>query len=132
MTHVLIIEDDDDLRSVLSGVLESAGYSVTEAEEGLAALKAASAAQPDIVITDIIMEGMEGIALIMALRKTLKDVPILAMSGNAMYLDNSEKLGANAALLKPFTRETLLDAVEGLLTQSGGYGGAGTRATLPA
>lgn len=129
MAHVLIIDDDEDLRSALSGVLESAGYSVTEAHEGVAALTAASKNHPDLVITDIIMEG---IALIIALRKRFKDVPILAMSGTTMYLDNSEKLGANATLLKPFTRETLLAAVDKLLAGTNDANDAGKRTALPA
>ncbi len=118
MPHVLIIEDDEDLRTVLAGVLESAGYSVTQADEGGAGLKAARTRRPDIVLSDIVMEGMEGIAVIMALRKLISDVPILAMSGNAMYLGNSAKLGADAVLLKPFTREMLLQSLERLLQNS--------------
>lgn len=115
MPHVLIIEDDEDLRPVLAGILRASGFSVTDVNEGAAALMAVQAHPPDIVISDIVMEGMEGIAAIMALRKLLRDVPIVAISGSQMYLANSEKLGADAALLKPFTRDTLLDTVNGLL-----------------
>lgn len=115
MSLVLIIEDDEDLRPVLAGILRASGFKVTEVNEGAAALKAAAAHPPDIVISDIVMEGMEGIAAIMALRKLLSDVPIVAISGSQMYLANSEKLGADATLLKPFTRDTLLDTVNGLL-----------------
>lgn len=115
MPHVLIIEDDEDLRPVLAGILRASGFSVTDVNEGAAALMAVQAHPPDIVISDIVMEGMEGIAAIMALRKLLSDVPIVAISGSQMYLANSEKLGADATLLKPFTRDTLLDTVNGLL-----------------
>jgi CheY-like chemotaxis protein len=118
MPHVLIIEDDVDLRRVLADVLESEGYTATQADEGGAGLKAARIRRPDVVLSDIIMEGMEGIAVIMALRKLFSDVPILAISGNAMYLDNSAKLGADDVLLKPFSRENLLQSLERLLQKT--------------
>ncbi|WNK00393.1 response regulator [Thalassospiraceae bacterium LMO-JJ14] len=117
MPHVLIIEDDEDLRPVLAGILRASGFSVTDVNEGVAGLQAAEAHPPDIVISDIVMEGMEGIAAIMALRKLMNDVPIIAISGSQRYLASSEKLGADAVLLKPFTRETILDAVNGLLAR---------------
>jgi len=115
MPHVLIIEDDEDLRPMLAAVLRSEGFSVSEAADGAAGLASAAICTPDIVITDIVMEGMEGIAAIMALRRKLQGVPILAISGNALYLANSRKLGADTTLLKPFTRGALLDAVARLL-----------------
>ena len=83
--------------------------------EGSAALKKSVARRPDLIISDIVMEGMEGIAAIMAFRKLLGTVPILAISGNALYLNNSEKLGADAGLLKPFTRKILMETVNRLL-----------------
>ncbi len=115
MSNVLIIEDDEDLRPMLAAVLRSEGFSVSEAVDGAAGLATATMSAPDIVITDIVMEGMEGIAAIMALRRKLPGVPILAISGNVLYLDNSRKLGADTTLLKPFTRGALLDAVARLL-----------------
>ena len=87
----------------------------TAVAEGSAALKKSVARRPDLIISDIVMEGMEGIAAIMAFRKLLGTVPILAISGNALYLNNSEKLGADAGLLKPFTRKILMETVNRLL-----------------
>lgn len=115
MTCVLLIEDDEDLRFALAGVLTSAGYEVCEAEDGAAALREAERRRPDMVVTDIVMDGMEGIAVIMAAREKFGDIPIVAMSGNSRYLENCEKLGADAALLKPFSRETLLNLLRALL-----------------
>ncbi len=119
MTCVLLIEDDEDLRFALAGVLTSAGYEVCEAAEGAEALLEAEGRMPDMIVTDIVMDGMEGIALIMAAREKFGDIPIVTMSGNAQYLKNSERLGADAALLKPFSRETLLSLLHALLSERG-------------
>ncbi|MGJ3260015.1 MAG: response regulator [Rhodospirillales bacterium] len=115
MTRVLLIEDDEDLRFALAGALASSGYDVSEAVEGAGALEAAADRRPDVVVTDIVMDGMEGISAIMALRARFGDIPIVAISGNSLYLRNSEKLGADAALLKPFRREVLLETIDKLL-----------------
>lgn len=115
MSLILLLEDDEDLRPILVDVLRNAGHEVVAVAEGAAALKEAAARCPDLIISDIVMEGMEGIAAIMAFRKLLGAVPILAISGNALYLNNSEKLGADAGLLKPFTRKKLMETVERLL-----------------
>mgnify|MGYP003571164973 CR=1 FL=1 len=115
MTRVLLIEDDEDLRFALAGALASSGYDVSEAVEGVGALEAAADRRPDVVVTDIVMDGMEGISAIMALRARFGDIPIVAISGNSLYLRNSEKLGADVALLKPFRREVLLETIDKLL-----------------
>ncbi len=115
MPRVLLIEDDEDLRLALAGTLALSGYEVSEASEGEGALKAATDRNPDVVVTDIVMDGMEGISAIMALRARFGTVPIVAISGNPFYLRNSEKLGADAALLKPFRREVLLETIDKLL-----------------
>ena len=115
MSLILLLEDDEDLRPILADVLRNAGHEVVAVAKGAAALKEAVARRPDLIISDIVMEGMEGIAAIMAFRKLLGAVPILAISGNALYLNNSEKLGADFGLLKPFTRKKLMETVERLL-----------------
>jgi len=115
MPHILIIEDDEDLRPVLAGMLRAEGYTVSEEVEGAAGIDAATEMPPDLLITDIVMEGMEGIAAIMALRGIYPEMPIIAISGNNLYLKSSAGLGADAILLKPFRREVLLQTVADLL-----------------
>ncbi len=115
MACVLLLEDDDDLRESLAGVLQGQAHTVFEAENGDTALQMAKEHRPDLVVCDLIMAGTEGIATILGLRKLHPDLPILAISGNTLYLDNSEKLGADASLLKPFTAQQFLLAVGALL-----------------
>lgn len=119
MPRILLIEDDENLRFILAEVLVEAGYEVYEAEEGEDALATASGQMPDLVVTDIVMPGMEGIAAIMALRDRYDTIPIIAISGHELYLDSSEKLGADAALLKPFSHDSLIQTVRDLLPAPG-------------
>lgn len=115
MAQILLVDDDDDLRDLLEDALEGAGHRVTTSSEGTEALSLAANVRPDMIISDIIMEGMEGIAAIMAFKKLYADVPIIAISGNEFYLKQGRKLGADASLLKPFTGGHLINTVHGLL-----------------
>jgi CheY-like chemotaxis protein len=75
---------------------------------------------PDLIVTDIVMPNMEGLEVILALRKSHPAIPIIAVSGGGAlkdqdYLDFAAKLGAAATLTKPFRREELLRLVHGIL-----------------
>ena len=118
MAHILLVEDDLDLWEMLKAILADEGHHVVDVSDGQAALTAIRGGQPDLIVSDIIMDGMEGIAAIMAFRKLLPETLIIAMSGNELYLSNSEKLGADLGLLKPFTRATFLSEINALLDAS--------------
>jgi len=75
---------------------------------------------PDLVITDILMPKKEGMETIMDIRKAYPDIKIIAISGQGWsgavsYLDMSQKLGANAALPKPFSKADLLEKIAEVL-----------------
>ena len=118
MTHILLVEDDLDLREMLMSILVDVGHHVIDVGDGKAALAAIRGGQPDLIVSDIIMDGMEGIAAIIAFRKLLPETSIIAMSGNELYLSNSEKLGADLGLLKPYTLATFLSEINALLDAS--------------
>lgn len=118
MVHILLVEDDLDFREMLKAILVDVGHHVVDVGDGQAALDAIRECQPDLIVSDIIMDGMEGIAAIIEFRKQLPDIPVIAMSGNEFYLKNSEKLGADVALLKPFTRSVFLSKIDALLGAS--------------
>lgn len=119
MTDILLIEDDDLLREHLRDGLIEAGHQVREAESGDQGLAMFEAEPADLVITDLIMDDGEGVSTIRTLRGACSRTPIIAISGNPLYLDNSVKLGANLGLLKPFRMGALLDAVRAALPASG-------------
>jgi CheY-like chemotaxis protein len=126
MARILIIDDEDELRSMLRQMLEQAGHEVTEAVNGAEGIQIYERDAPDLIITDIIMPEKEGVETIIALRRANPDLPIVAISGGGRleatdFLSMAKKLGARHTLAKPFRRDQLLDAVrqclpEGLIT----------------
>ncbi len=115
-TSILVVEDDNDLRSVMTAGLRSAGHEVAEVVNGREGLRHFRAHPTDIVITDIMMPGMEGLELIYALRSATPHPLIIAMSGSTKFsqslcLASARKLGAQRILLKPFNLDTLLAAI---------------------
>jgi len=123
MAHILVIEDDEQIRVLLRQILEREGHEVLEAPEGDKGLKIYRENLPDIVITDLLMPGKEGLETIRELREVNPDVRIIAVSGGGqispdLYLDLARKLGAFLTLKKPFTRMEILGAVD-LLLQNG-------------
>jgi len=101
-------------------MLETEGHEVMEASSGKPGLEIQREKAADLVITDIIMPGQEGIETIVQLRREFPETKILAISGGGKigpeeYLLLATELGAQKALSKPFRREELLDAVRDLL-----------------
>ena len=119
-SRILIIDDDRTLRAIIRLTLEDAGYDVEEAGDGREGEKMFSDAPADLVLTDIVMPEQEGVGTIMALVRDHPGAKIIAMSGRgegSYFLDHAVKLGARAALAKPFRRDELLDTVKALLLQ---------------
>ncbi|MCK5575292.1 MAG: response regulator [Sphingomonadales bacterium] len=121
-TKILLVDDDDLVRGVLSAMLEAGGYDVETASDGLEGLEMVEKVIPDLVITDVIMPFKEGIESIIEIKKLFPDMKIIAISGGdrfgkTSYLDIARKLGAAASLVKPFTRDVLLSTVEEVLAE---------------
>lgn len=115
MVKVLIIDDDDKLRTLVRDALIDEGYHVDEASGGWAGLKCCEIMMPDIVITDILMAEGEGIETILELSRRAPLLPIIAMSGKIDYLRNAQNLGASRVLAKPFRMPQLLQIVDDLI-----------------
>ena len=121
MAHILVIDDEVQIREVLRTVLERVGYTVTEAADGLEGLRVYAEGKVDLVVTDIIMPEKGGIDIIMDLRRDFPGAKIIAISGGGMcgdvsYLDMALGVGADRAIGKPFVLDDFLEAVEDLLT----------------
>lgn len=122
MTAILVIDDDASVREVVSEMLRMEGYDVTIAENGRDAIPMLAQQQFDLVITDLIMPEKEGIETIGEIRRTDREIPIIAISGGGRlgpgdYLQTARHIGADATLAKPFTRQELLTAIESLLSR---------------
>jgi len=130
MAHILIIDDEVQIREVLRTVLERVGYTVSEAGDGIQGLRVYSAGGIDLVVTDIIMPQKGGIDTIMDLRRDFPNVKIIAISGGGMcgevsYLDMAIGVGADRAIGKPFVLDDFLAAVEELIAEKKGVSLAG-------
>jgi DNA-binding response OmpR family regulator len=103
-------------------MLEKAGHAVLEAPDGAVGLKLYQEHPVELVITDILMPGKEGIETILELRKTAPGIKIIAISGGGRMnkvdlLSMSQSFGVTRTLAKPFEREELLTAVQEALRQ---------------
>ena len=119
MARILVIEDQDLLRSLLRDTLELAGHTVIEARNGAEGLDRFRTSGADLVITDIVMPKKGGLDVVRALREQVPPVPIIAISGAGNsaddYLKLAGRMGAVKVLLKPFTPAALIAVVEELL-----------------
>lgn len=122
MAHILLIEDDDLLRNTVQQLLELDGHRVTDAENGELGLQRFGAGGGvDLVITDILMPGMDGTQVITELRRRQPGLPVLAISGGRRVLspefnlETARLVGANNVLAKPFGRSELQEALRALL-----------------
>jgi CheY-like chemotaxis protein len=116
---VLLVEDDDMVRAVTRGMLAVRGCRVLEARNGREALRVwqESGASVQLVVTDVVMPGMNGRELAEHLQRQRPDLKVLFVSGqtDGLFLDQNRLPRGTAFLAKPFEPETLGAAVEGLL-----------------
>ncbi len=120
MSAILLIDDDASVLDVMSEMLRLEGHDVTIAENGKAAADCVKNASFDLVITDLIMPEKEGLETIADIRRSLAEIPIIAISGGGRlgpndYLETARFIGANATLAKPFARTELINTVDSLL-----------------
>lgn len=114
-TTVLVVDDEAPMRKLIAAMLEPAGYNTIEASSGDQALVQCHQHEVDIIVTDLVMAGLNGIDLILALKKEHSQIPIIAISGGGGisgrfdYLEISSLLGAKFVLKKPFDKEQLLN-----------------------
>ncbi len=116
MTCVLVVDDDSDIRGLVRELLERAGHEVIDAPDGTEGLRLFYAKQPDLVILDVSMPGMEGWEVLERIRE-LSDVPVLMLTARAEELDKVRGLraGADDYVTKPFGRQELLARVDAAL-----------------
>ena len=121
MAHVLVIDDNPEICSILQEALEDAGYDVIVAGNGRAGVERYLEGGVDLVITDIFMPEQDGIETILELRRANPDVKIIAMSGGGSvrdftYLPAARQLGAVHSMAKPFDVHEVLATVRQLLS----------------
>jgi len=119
MARILVIDDDDHVRTMLRLTLEQAGYEILDAPNGKVGIDIYRESPTDLIITDLIMPEKEGVETIQELRRDYPAVKIIAISGGGRvspeeYLPLAEMFGAQRVFSKPFGRDDLLQAIQEL------------------
>jgi CheY-like chemotaxis protein len=117
MARILLAEDDQAVREFVTRALEGRGHHIFAVADGLQAIDVLRYRQFDLVVSDIVMPGMDGIALALKLAKDYPDLPILLMSGMSAERQRAEGTAepAREVLPKPFTLQEMCNAVDAAL-----------------
>jgi DNA-binding NtrC family response regulator len=113
--HILVVDDEADLRDLLVEEIQSLSYQTTQATNGVDAFeKLSSGPKIDVVLTDINMPKMNGLDLLKKIRESKSNVPVIILTGygDAEKTIVAKKLGAFEFLDKPYDRKLLLDAIK--------------------
>ena len=128
--RILVAEDDPSVRSFVLRALSLRGHDVTAVEDGMQALERLADEAYQLLVTDIVMPGLDGIALALKAGRDYPDLPILMMTGYSAERQRAHNLDQLIArvILKPFTLQQICDAVEETLSQAAVAAPAPTKA----
>ena len=114
--RVLVVEDDNEVRSMLNDYLTFLGYQTDTAADGLEGLNKIKEHAYDLVITDIAMPYVSGIGIISILKKDYPDIPVIAITGYGYHAEElAQEKHADFIMGKPFDVQKLKEAVKRLL-----------------
>lgn len=120
MAHILVAEDEETVRSFVSRALEHFGHEVTAVADGGAAVQELRARSYDLLLTDIVMPVMDGIALALKAAQDHPDMPILLMTGYAAEKQRAHNLDSliKDVISKPFSMDAIGAYVENALADA--------------
>jgi DNA-binding response OmpR family regulator len=122
--HVLVIDDDEDIRNLVAELLQRAGLEVDQAADGRSGLRAFHQSPPDLVVLDVSLPDLDGWQTLERIRD-LSDVPVMMVTARGAELERVRGLqaGADDYLVKPFGRQELVARVQALLRRARPSGG---------
>src|ERR1700741_4874827 len=118
--RVLLVDDDKDLLQLIAMRLSATGYAVTAVEAGESALAALAVARPQVVVTDLRMQGMDGMALFDAIHRDAASLPVIILTAHGTIPEAvaATRRGVFSFLTKPFDPKVLLETVADALRLS--------------
>ncbi|MGH8745616.1 MAG: sigma 54-interacting transcriptional regulator, partial [Burkholderiales bacterium] len=124
---ILLVDDDKDLLQLIAMRLGAAGYSVSSADSGESALASVTFSRPELVITDLRMHGMDGMALFDAIHRDAPSLPVVILTAHGTIPEAvaATRRGVFSFLTKPFDGKVLLDTVADALRLSSAPAGGG-------
>ncbi len=116
-TSILLVEDDPGIRESLKDVLEGEGYRVTTAVDGVRAFELGTTEDPDLVVLDVMLPGMDGFEVLRRLREDGVETPVILLTARALERDRVRglDLGADDYVVKPFALKELLARIRSRL-----------------
>ncbi|MBI3177913.1 MAG: response regulator transcription factor, partial [Chloroflexi bacterium] len=117
---ILVVDDESTIREVIRRYLERDGYTVVEAATGRTALEIASREKPDLIVLDLMLPGVDGLALTRQLRERGSQVPIVMLTAKGSTADRIHGLdtGADDYLAKPFSPQELMSRIRAVLRRA--------------
>src|SRR5690625_654811 len=118
--HLLVVDDEENIRDLLAAALRFAGFTVTTARNGNEALTAAREVRPDLIVLDVMMPDMDGFTVTRRLRGRGDEVPVLFLTARADSQDAVRGLGAGGDdyVTKPFSLDEVVARIEGILRRT--------------
>ena len=119
MDHILVVDDDRDIRELLSEYLQKQGYRISVAGDGRAMRAAIAVAVPDLIVLDLMLPGEDGLTLCRELRSQ-SDVPVLMLTARGEEIDRivGLEMGADDYLAKPFNPRELVARIKSILRRA--------------
>jgi CheY-like chemotaxis protein len=120
---ILVVDDNEDIRSLLSLVLLKEGYEVVLASDGAEALEKIKATKPDLILLDVMMPGLSGLDVLSIIRddkdKKINEIPIMMITAKSTIadIDIAVELGASSYIIKPFRPANLIEKVTAIFAE---------------
>ncbi len=123
--HILVVDDDPEIRDLVGKVLERDGFRISRAEDGVAMRRALANGAIDLIVLDIMLPGKDGLALCRDLRGAHDSTPIIMLTAKGDDIDRilGLEMGADDYLPKPFNSRELTARVKAVLRRGGGSSG---------
>lgn len=119
--HILVVDDEQVITTLLERTLRDAGFDVTVANDGNSALAKLAEKEPDLILMDIKMPGLDGYEVLKRVRETY-DMPVLMLTAvrGEYAIEHSLGLGADSYILKPFVPNVLVARIRAILRRARG------------